>query len=176
MEIALSRIAPIIFLLFFCFSESRAADLLSVYHNALNYDAQFAASRAQHEAAAQQEPQALAGLLPSLSLSAESSWTNEDTKYRISNTDPITNRYNDRGWSAKLSQPVFRWQNWAAYKQSQIATAAAVIELQKSRQDLILRVAKAYFDVLLANESVAANKAELELSAHNLPKRSGDLL
>jgi outer membrane protein len=41
-----------------------AADLLQLYHDALSYDAQYAAARATAAAGREKEPQALAGLLP----------------------------------------------------------------------------------------------------------------
>jgi outer membrane protein TolC len=57
-----------------------AADLLQVYREALAYDAQYAAARATAEAGREKQPQALAGLLPTIGASGNTFWN--DTKLR----------------------------------------------------------------------------------------------
>jgi outer membrane protein len=51
-----------------------AADLVQVYREALAYDAQYAAARAAAEAGREKLPQALAGLLPTISASGSTFW------------------------------------------------------------------------------------------------------
>ncbi|MBV2193178.1 MAG: TolC family protein, partial [Azonexus sp.] len=51
-----------------------AADLMQVYRDAQSNDPTFAAARATLEAGQEKQPQARAGLLPSLSLSGNTVW------------------------------------------------------------------------------------------------------
>jgi len=54
-----------------------------------------------------------------------------------------------------IPQPIYRQQNFAAYEQGKTQVVLADAQLASAGQDLILRVAQAYFDVLLARDSVA---------------------
>jgi outer membrane protein len=137
-----------------------AADLLSVYRDAAGFDAQYAAAQASLAAGREKLPQGRSGLLPTIGLAANSTWN--DAKFTTRSTPSFTSnlKYNSNGWTASLSQPLFRWQNWAAYKQGELAVAVAEAQFAAARQDLMLRVAQAYFDVLLAQEVVAATAAQ----------------
>ncbi len=137
-----------------------AADLLSVYRDALGFDASYAAARASLEAGREKLPQGRSGLLPSIGLSANTTWNDTESTSRTS--PPVTRsaEYNSNGWTASLTQPLFRWQNWAAYKQGELSVAVAEAQFAAARQDLMVRVAQAYFDVLLAQDVVATSAAQ----------------
>jgi outer membrane protein len=144
----------------FVVSAAQAADLVSVYQDAVGYDATFAAAKASLDAGRERLPQGRAGLLPNIGVSANTVWNQTDITTR---TDPQLKNslnYNSHGWTATLSQPLFRWQNWAAYKQGEFGVAQAEAQFVAARQDLILRVAQAYFDVLLAQETLAVTRAQ----------------
>jgi outer membrane protein len=141
-----------------------AADLLQVYREAQESDAVYAAARATVEAGREKEPQALAGLLPTLGVTGNTQWNENEIRQRngavLAKPD-----FNSNGYSITLTQPLFRWQNWVAYGQSKWQVAQAEANFVQARQDLILRVAQAYFDVLYAAanlEAVRANKAAIE--------------
>ena len=139
-----------------------AADLLEIYREAQNNDATFAAARSTLEAGRERTPQARAGLLPTLSLSGNSLWNKNDLYLRDGTLPPTVNanpRFNSNGYTLTLSQPLFRWQNWVAYDQSKFQVAQAEANFVQAGQDLILRVAQAYFDVLYAQESLKAVQA-----------------
>jgi outer membrane protein len=59
-----------------------------------------------------------------------------------------------------LSQPLFRLDNWIAISQAEKAMFQAEALLNTAAQDLIVRVAQAYFDVLLAQDNVALSDAQ----------------
>jgi outer membrane protein len=145
-----------------------AADLLQIYREAQNNDATFAAARSTLEAGRERTPQARAGLLPTLSLSGNSLWNKNDLYLRDGTLPPTLDpnpRFNSNGYTLALTQPLFRWQNWVAYDQSKFQVAQAEANFVQAGQDLILRVAQAYFDVLYASESlkaVQANKKSIE--------------
>ncbi|MCK6374364.1 MAG: TolC family outer membrane protein [Zoogloea sp.] len=140
-----------------------AADLEQVYRDALSYDAALASARASLEAGREKLPQGRAGLLPSLNLTGNSSWNDVDLKHY-----DVTRGYNSNGWQVQLTQPLFRWQNWVQYKQGEMQVALAEAQYQLARQDLTLRAAQAYFDVLVAQDVLAAASALHEANTQQL--------
>ena len=145
-----------------------AADLMHIYREARDNDAAYAAARFNLDAGREKTPQARAGLLPTLSANANTLWNENDLYLRNGSLPPAINpnqRFNSNGYTVTLSQPLFRWQNWVAYDQSKFQVAQAEANFVQAGQDLILRVAQAYFDVLYANENlkaVRANKLSIE--------------
>ncbi|HJV92385.1 MAG TPA: TolC family outer membrane protein [Azonexus sp.] len=147
-----------------------AADLMQVYREAQDNDSTYSAARATLDAGRERLPQGRAGLLPSLMLSGNTVW-NDNTLDSGSQTLPSNlknQRYNSNGYQVTLSQPLFRWQNWVTYDQSKMQVAQAEGNFAQARQDLILRVAQAYFDVLYANESLVAVRANKAAIAQQL--------
>ncbi|MCX8086119.1 MAG: TolC family outer membrane protein [Rhodocyclaceae bacterium] len=145
-----------------------AADLLQVYRDALGYDAQYAAARAARAAGLEKLPQGKAALLPTIGLAANTTWNDVSATTRTSPAVTRSAEYNSHGWSVSLSQPVFRWQNWLGYQQAELSAALAELQFAQAGQDLILRVAQAYFDVLLAQETLATAQAQKKAIAEQL--------
>lgn len=142
-----------------------AADLLQVYRDALENDASFAAARSTAEAGRERLPQARAGLLPTVGLAGSTVWNENELSFGPTALKP---KYNSNGYTLSLSQPLFRWQNWVAYDQSKLQVAQAETQFAQASQDLILRVAQAYFDVLYAQENLAAVRANKAAIAEQL--------
>ena len=134
-------------------SGAMAADLMQVYQDALANDAKFAAARAQLEAGQESVVQGRAGLLPQIGLSADAAWNDAEIK---SNLGTSSGDYDSRGYGVQLTQPLFRWQNWVQFKQGELRTALAGAQFGAQQQDLVLRVAEAYFNVLNARDIVDA--------------------
>ncbi|MBS0511516.1 MAG: TolC family outer membrane protein [Proteobacteria bacterium] len=130
-----------------------AADLLQVYRDALANDAKFAAARAQREAGQEKVVQGLSGLLPQVGAAASTNWNQANARTSLGSFD---RDYSSNGYSVQLTQPLFRWQNWVQYKQGELQTALADSQFGLARQDLVLRVADAYFNVLNAQDALAA--------------------
>lgn len=148
-------------------SGAGAADLLSAYHDAITYDAQFAAARAALNAGREKLPQGRSGLLPTIGVTANTAW-NDDSRTSRATGIETNAKYNSNGWTASLSQPLFRWQNWVAYTQSELAVAQAEAQFGVARQDLIVRVTQAYFDVLLAQDALATAQGQKAAIAEQL--------
>lgn len=136
-----------------------AADLMQTWRDAAAFDAPYAAARAARNAGLEKLPQGRSGLLPTLGLTANTTWNETESTPRSTGTT-VAKDYNSKGWSVSLSQPLFRWQNWVAYKQAEQAAAIAEMQFAQAGQDLIVRVAQAYFDVLLAQEALATAQAQ----------------
>ncbi|MDE2117665.1 MAG: TolC family outer membrane protein [Betaproteobacteria bacterium] len=138
-----------------------AADLLETYHAAQAQDAVFAAARATHQAGQEKLPQGRSLLLPSVSLSANSTYNDNNIQYRGTTFFPSgTSRFNSNGYGVNLTQPLFRQQSWLAYTEAGLQVAQADAQFNGAEQDLILRVAQAYFDVLIAQDSVQLAAAQ----------------
>lgn len=136
-----------------------ATDLMQVYRAAEDNDPAFSAARSTLDAGREKMPQGRAALLPSLSLSGNSVWNENEVTFRA---NPALNgkpQFNSNAYQLTLSQPLFRWQNWVAYDQSKIQVAQAEASFSQARQDLILRVSQAYFDILYAAENLRAVRA-----------------
>ena len=144
------------------------ADLMAVYRDALAYDAQFAAAKATVDAGREKLPQGRSGLLPTIGFGASTTWTDSETTARVTGATTANRDYNSNGWEVRLTQPLFRWQNWVAYNQAELAVAQAEAQFGLARQDLIVRSAQAYFDVLLAQDVLATAKAQKVAIAEQL--------
>lgn len=136
-----------------CSGGAAAADLMQVYRDALANDARFAAARAQREAGQEKVVQGRAGLLPNIGASASTAWNDGEARTSAAS---LERRYNSNGYAVQLTQPLFRWQNWVQYKQGELQTALSESQYGQSRQDLVLRVAEAYFNVLNAQDALDA--------------------
>lgn len=147
-----------------------AADLLGLYNEAKGYDAQFAAARAALDAGRERLPQGRAGLLPTVGASANTVWNETNTTPRkpIPGVSIGRSDYNTHGWAVNLTQPLFRWQNWVNYTQAELAVAIAEAQFTQASQDLIVRVAQSYFDVLQAQEVLASTQAQKKAIAEQL--------
>ncbi|MEW6562459.1 MAG: TolC family outer membrane protein [Pseudomonadota bacterium] len=138
-----------------------SADLLDAYHAAQGQDPTFAAARATHQAGQEKLAQGRSLLLPSVNLSANTTYNDNLVHYQ--NPGFLRSgvaRYNTHGYGASLVQPLFRQQNWIAYSQSDLQVALADAQFHAAEQDLILRVSQAYFDVLLAQDNVQLAAAQ----------------
>lgn len=144
----------------FLVGAASAADLLQIYRQALDNDPLFQAARYTQDAGREKESQGLAGLLPTIGVSGNTQWNDVDREIRGSAAPKLNAKYNSNAYSATLTQPLFRWQNVVTYQQGKMQAAQADAQFAQVRQDLILRVAQAYFDVLLAEENLRSIQAQ----------------
>jgi outer membrane protein len=134
---------------------AQAADLLGVYRDALVSDPVFQSARSQYQAGLEKLPQARAGYLPTVNATGAAFRNSYELETAVPRFDYTTQTY-----GATLSQPLFRWQNWLAITQAQQQVLQAEATFASAKQDLIVRVAQAYFDVLLAQDNVALSGAQ----------------
>jgi len=147
-------------LLLGCSGAGWAADLLDVYRQARGTDATYAAARATWAAAQERIPQARAGLLPLASVSASTRYSDHNTRLRDSNLPDTQSSSGAGDISLSITQPLYRKQSSIALQQAHTQVEQADAQLAIAAQDLILRVAQAYFDVLLAQDNVALAGAQ----------------
>ena len=131
-----------------------AADLIDIYRDALSQDPVYSSARYTFEANKEVLPQARAGLLPSLGLSG-GVYRNHREVEGLPNLD-----YNSNSYTLSLSQPLFRMQSWILVDQAGLQVKQAEAIFADASQNLIVRTAQAYFDVLLAQDSVSLSGAQ----------------
>ncbi len=138
-----------------------AADLMDVYHQALENDPLFKAAYSTFMANTEALPQARAALLPQLNASAQAG----RNVIRVKTAGAAQEQtYNTNQWQLTASQAIFNYQSWAQVQQAKASVKAAHATFNNSAQDLILRTAKGYFDVLFARDTL--NFAEAKLRAN----------
>ncbi|MHB8404700.1 MAG: TolC family outer membrane protein [Gammaproteobacteria bacterium] len=147
-----------------------SADLWDVYQLALKNDPTFATAQANYEAALEDKPIARAGYLPALTLTgSKSRSTSYGTQFGQVGTDPngqpiLGNTYTsvpgrDTQYGLQLTQPLFNWAAWENIKQADASVAQAEAQYVAAQQDLIVRTATAYFNVITARDTLAADHA-----------------
>jgi outer membrane protein len=131
-----------------------AFDLLDVFQQAQRNDASYAAAKAQYRAQQERLPQARAGLLPSASFDAGYDYNDLDVQYSSLQFNSGQRDYESYDYGISISQPLFRRQNRLGYDQAKIQVSQADTDLELAGQDLVLRTATAYFDILRARANV----------------------
>ncbi|MBK6334515.1 MAG: TolC family outer membrane protein [Betaproteobacteria bacterium] len=145
-----------------------AEDLMQIYREAQLNDPAIAAAKAQWLATQERMPQAKAGLLPSASLTGGVNANNYDATIKSEPAVDVSRSYNQYNATISASQPLFRWQNKIAYDQAKEVVAQAEYVLGTAQQDLILKVAVAYFDVLLAEFNIELAEAQKAATSEQL--------
>lgn len=140
----------------------QALDLVQAYEQALAQDATLRAARATADASMEKLPQAQAQLLPNISASLTRnsnrlSSTAPDASGQLQTSDTS---YPSRNDTLSIRQPIYRKYQWAQYQQArhQIDDAQGVLATEV--QNLAVRVATAYFEVLLAQEHLTFIQAQ----------------
>jgi outer membrane protein len=140
---------------------ARGADLMEIYRMAQAADATYAGARASWSAGQEKLPQGLSGLLPSASVSASTQVNDRETRTRAAGASPTDSNFNSNSASVSVSQPLYRPQNMAVYQQAKAQVVQSDAVFAQATQDLVLRVAQAYLDVLLAQDTIAFAQAQL---------------
>jgi len=135
---------------------ARALDLLKSYRLALEQDASYQASRAETEAVRELVPQARAQLLPNLSasLSRGKNETSSETPGFLGARNFSSYEYLSSSYALTLRQPLYRKYNFAQYQQAQSQVESAEAILDKSLQDMLVRLCGAYFEALMAQDQL----------------------
>ena len=158
------RFLPLTLALSAAFAGSaQAQSLLSLFETARSYDATYKAAQSQYTANLAKGDQAKALLLPSIGLAATVNKTDVELLAAAQSV-------NAQSKSATLSasQPLYRPANFASYQQGQRQLELASIQLKAAEQDLMVRLSQAYFDVLIARESLDFVKAQKVAVAEQL--------
>ena len=162
-----------------CWSQLGTAqeDLLNVYQRALQNDPIIREAENVYFATLESKPQALSSLLPQLSLSAgattsDSEDPNPATNFQTGERSTIlvgseTER-DSTNFSLNLSQTIFDRGQLVTYRQADKRVARAFTDFEIAKQDLLIRVSEAYFNVLAAEDTLTAEAAAREAIGRQL--------
>jgi outer membrane protein len=145
-----------------------AEDLLQIFNLAVENDPVIRQARANYNAQHTNIDQGRALLLPSVTLQGQ---TGRNTNGPTESSPPTANNplgspahsfsngFNSKGYNLNLSQAVFNMEAWYSYQSLKKTDQIAMLTLQEAEQQLIMRVATAYFDVLRAQADLASFQA-----------------
>lgn len=143
-------------------------DLSEAYRLAVDNDPRLRAAQARLRASDELIPQARALFLPQINLEAgaNQNWDNAEVG------DQPRQSVDYESWSAGVSvtQPLFRRESFALADQAEILQNRAGLRYAQSQQNILLRVSQAYFDLLLAQDTLAFTEAEREAVASELQR------
>jgi outer membrane protein len=140
-----------------------------VFREAQRNDTAYAAARQALEAGRERLPQGRALLLPTLNLTASATRQRNEVDSRDPLLLPSFTRYPEStGYTLTLTQPLFRYQNWIQYEQGGLQVKQAEASFGQASQDLIVRTAQAYVDVLAAHDTLALVRAQKAATAEQL--------
>ena len=141
---------------------AQADNLNALYQAARTYDATYLSARSLAESATFRAAQADALRLPSASLNGSVTVNEINTV----NGSGVGSRNATLGLQGR--HPLFNRANAATFEQAQRALAVSQADLEAAEQDLIVRVAQAYFDVLAAQDALSAAQAFRKAVAEQL--------
>ncbi len=144
----------------------QANGLTDVYLIAKDQDPIIRQANANYQASALAQPLARASLLPQINLSAETSENRLDTKGDTFGVPGRKVSYNSNGYQISLTQPLYNRNFIIQLRQARNTVARAQVELDLSEQDLIIRTAEAYFEVLAARDNLQFISSEKEAIKH----------
>ena len=141
----------------------QAADLLETFRAAQANDPVIAGAYATMQAGEEKLAQGRSLLMPAVNLSANTTMNQLNVQYSPAVPPFLMGgdyRFNSHGYNVNMVQPLYRQQNWLAYSESELQVAAAQAQYKVAEQDLVLRTAQAYFDVLNAQDGVELAEAQ----------------
>lgn len=142
-------------------SAAYADELLNIFRLAQDNDPVFLSAQASQQTALETIPQSRALLLPTLSLNASTTNNRQEILSSSSTLFPSkTFNYTTNGYSLSLTQPLFHRDYFARLGQADAQAGQANAEFAAAEQNLIIRVAQRYFDVLSAIDNLVFAQAE----------------
>ena len=147
---------------------SRAQSLQEVYEAARAYDATYLAARAQAESVQHRTEQAYALRRPNVS--ANGTATRNETDPATNLINPTGERFGTTTAQAEIigRQPLYNRDNSVRITQAEKQLETARADLQTAEDELIVRVAQTYFDVLVAQDALAAAQANRTANGEQL--------
>jgi len=166
-------------------SFSYGDDLLSILQLALDNDHTLRQAKASYRENRESMIQSRSSLLPTFGIGGSTTRltsgptnsiyanipdpvTGEPVRTRVAEDHSFRPGINNHGWGMNLTQSVVNLANWYNFQSAKARDKAAAVNLATQEQDLIMRVATAYFDVLRAIDMLDTNVQEEEAALRSL--------
>ncbi len=146
-------------------TNAQAEDLLSVYQQALLNDTVVLKAQAQFEIVKEDIDQARSALLPQISAFGSYS-DGERESYTAGST--LTTEFNSLGYGASLNMQLYHHDSWLRLDIAEKSAHQSDLNYQVAKQDLIVRVAQAYFALLSTKDDLVFAQAEKAAIARQL--------
>lgn len=153
---------------------AQAENLIDLYQAARGYDAAYLAAKSQFDAAQFKADQARSLQRPSVNLQATVKRNRLDSSQPDA-INPLTGgvvSYDSTSTNSQVAvaarQPLFNQSNSAKVSQAEASLTAAQADLKMAEDDLVARLAQAYFDVLSAQDVLATAQANKKALAEQL--------
>jgi outer membrane protein len=155
-------------------SQANQESLMDIYQRALQNDPSIREAEANYMATAEVKPQARSAILPTLRFSASRSSRYSQNPFgaQLGSGEVIGQGSefdsDNHSLSVSLSQTVFDWGQFTTLKQADKRVARAETDYEAAKQDLLVRVSNAYFNVLAAEDTLASTIAARESISRQL--------
>jgi outer membrane protein len=166
------RCLPVLIAMVLAATLARANDLKDLYDLALTRDASLQAAGFQRDAAIEARPQALAQWLPQVSAGASAtreragfdsgqSTGSQAADCALAAAAGPQHCYGTvHSLGLNMSQTLWSFQAFSQLKEANFQAAAAEAGFRSAQQNLLLRVAQAYFAILSASDQLTTNRDE----------------
>lgn len=165
MRAILKKCMQLMFVSSLLLSVGQAADLMDIYHEAAENDPEFKMAYSAFLSKSEELPQAWSLLLPQLTVNALAGRNRQIVDTSLFRVEQI---YNGNAWNINASQAIFNYQAWAQVKSAQASVKAALATFNDAAQKLMLRTATAYFNVLLARDTLTNAEAKKRANSKQL--------
>lgn len=144
-------------------SAQAAEDLLSLYRQALQYDAQYRAAVANTAAEREEINKTRALFMPKVQVSANvgRGVTDRTTQTALGALDSHLN-YDIQNYALSIRQPLFNKESMAAYRSARANAGSKEALLRREDTVLMTRIAAAYFETLYAQEKVVVTQNRID--------------
>jgi len=153
---------------------AQADDLLSVYQQALLNDTIVLKAQAQSEIVKEDIIQARAALLPQISAQGNISINERESQQSQFLSDSsiaffdVTSNTDSTSFGANLNMQLYHHDTWLRLGTAEKSAHQSDLSYQVAKQDLIVRVTQAYFNVLKAKDDLVFAQAEKAAIARQL--------
>ena len=138
-----------------------ADDLLANYQNALKNDPVTLKAKAQFMATKEAIEQTRSVLLPQISAFGAISQSETESYSQLQPSNALTTTEVERtGFGANLSMQIYHHNSWLQLDNAKKSAHRSDLAYQIAKQDLIVRVTEAYFNVLSAQDDLEFSQAE----------------
>ncbi|MCF6256626.1 MAG: TolC family outer membrane protein [Gammaproteobacteria bacterium] len=145
----------------FMLSTAHSESLMDVYNLAAGNDPTIQRATANHAAALEALPQSRANFLPSIDIKASRTESSQNvTKSAFGDGFLGSSNFGTTSYSLNLKLPLYQRNNYVARRLAKHSVTRADAEYETAQQDLQLRVAEAYFDILARRDDLAFARAE----------------
>jgi outer membrane protein len=151
-------------------ANAQAEDLLTVYQQALLNDTVVLKAQAQYDIVKEDIGQARSALLPQIN--AFGSYTDGENDSLVPNSGGTvtssTSEFNYLGYGASLNMQLYHHDSWLRLNIAEKSAHKSDLTYQVAKQDLIVRVAQAYFALLSTKDDMVFAQAEKAAIARQL--------